>query len=95
MERDGGRLTCPSRPKFRVGAGKKEVERNEEGWFRQWLAGTEAVVEEWVEGGEGDTEEGNEGEEGIGGREEDREEGVTWPRSPSWFETNLEVWRQL
>ncbi|BEI88039.1 uncharacterized protein CcaverHIS019_0107570 [Cutaneotrichosporon cavernicola] len=67
-------LSVPARPKFRYGQTKKEVERNEEGVFRKWLASTRAEVTEWMETS---LEEGGE------------------PRSPSWFETNLEVWRQL
>lgn len=79
MLRDQGRLTCPSRPKFRFGQTKKEVEKNEEGMFKKWLRSTEGIVKEWVE-------------QDVEGSESD---GDPWPRSPSWFETNLEVWRQL
>lgn len=66
-------LAVPSRPRFRYGQTKKEVEKNEEGVFRKWLAQTRGVVQDWME--------------------DDDERG--WPRSPSWFEANLEVWRQL
>lgn len=31
----------------------------------------------------------------VKGWVEDEGEDEEWPRSPSWFETNLEVWRQL
>ncbi|WVF68041.1 hypothetical protein IAT40_002803 [Kwoniella sp. CBS 6097] len=73
-ERDiKGELTCPQRPRFRYGQTKKEVERNEEGYFKRWLNGIENVMQTWVD--EGD------------------DQGV--PRGPTWFETNLEVWRQL
>ncbi|OCF43640.1 hypothetical protein I317_02532 [Kwoniella heveanensis CBS 569] len=73
-ERDAdGALTCPQRPRFRYGQTKKEVERNEEGYFKRWLNGIEGVMQSWVD--EGD------------------DQGV--PRGPTWFETNLEVWRQL
>lgn len=92
-ERDReGRLTCPARPKFRVGATKKEVERNEEGWFRKWLEGIERVMRDWVEGDEADKEDEGAEEEG---EVEDEVKEDKWPRSPAWFETNLEVWRQL
>jgi hypothetical protein len=90
MQRDDGRLTCPARPKFRVGASKKEVERNEEGWFAKWLDHTEGIVREWVDG-----EDEEENAEGIDEGEEEGEKPAAWPRSPSWFEVNLEVWRQL
>ncbi|WWC65102.1 uncharacterized protein I303_107716 [Kwoniella dejecticola CBS 10117] len=74
-ERDvEGRLTCPSRPKFKVGQSKKEVERNEEGHFKKWLAHTNEVMRDYVDSAEDDE---------------------YWPRGPTWFETNLEVWRQL
>lgn len=101
MERDEGRLTCPTRPKFRYGQTKKEVERNEEGMFARWVAGTRGFVEEWVEGGEDEKrEEGEEAEVDPAGVEEVEDEGdgeKVWERlrSPTWFETNLEVWRQL
>nr|XP_019051132.1 hypothetical protein I302_01581 [Kwoniella bestiolae CBS 10118]OCF30062.1 hypothetical protein I302_01581 [Kwoniella bestiolae CBS 10118] len=75
-ERDReGKLSCPSRPKFRVGQSKKEVERNEEGVFKKWLSGTNQIMQEYVDG------------------QEEEEQG--YPRGPTWFETNLEVWRQL
>lgn len=73
LTRPSPSLTVPARPRFRHGQTKKEVEKNEEGVFRKWLANTRATVQDWV--GELDSE--------------------GWPRSPSWFETNLEVWRQL
>jgi hypothetical protein len=91
MLRDEGRLTCPARPKFRFGQTKKEVEKNEEGLFKKWLKSTEEVVTEWVEGGEvveDEEETGAQADEQVQKKQE-------WPRSPSWFETNLEVWRQL
>ena len=94
VERDGeGRLTCPARPKFKAGQTKKEVERNEEGMFRKWLEGIDGVMKGWVEGDDRecvrDDREGEGGEGGMEGLEQ------KWPRSTSWFETNLEVWRQL
>jgi hypothetical protein len=100
MERDEGRLTCPSRPKFRYGQTKKEVERNEEGMFARWVSGTRSFVEVWVE--DRSQEEEGQIEEEMADREEaeEEEEGdgeKAWGqlRSPTWFETNLEVWRQL
>ncbi|WVR08573.1 hypothetical protein IAU60_005628 [Kwoniella sp. DSM 27419] len=81
-ERDTeGKLTCPSRPKFKYGQTKKEVERNEEGHFKKWLTSIENVMQAWVD--EGDAE--------VEGQDEDDRP----PRGPTWFETNLEVWRQL
>ena len=80
MERDGGRLNCPVRPGFERGQVKEEVERREEETYGLWLKESTAIVEEWVER---DEEEGQ------------HESAETSLRSPTWFETNLEVWRQL
>ncbi|WVQ70681.1 hypothetical protein IAR50_000203 [Cryptococcus sp. DSM 104548] len=75
------RLTCPARPKFRYGQTKKEVEKNEEGVFKKWLKGVTEVVQEYVDGEEEQVEVGD--------------ETYSLPRGPTWFETNLDVWRQL
>jgi hypothetical protein len=83
------RLTVPARPRFRFGQTKKELERNEEGMFRKWLGETDGVMQEWVEGEEPPMQEGL-NEDGVYIEPEPK-----WPRGPSWFETNLEVWRQL
>lgn len=40
-------LTCPRRPKWRFDMTKIEVEHNEEGLFRKWLAQTDEAVETW------------------------------------------------
>lgn len=96
IARDGGRLKCPSRPKFRYGQTKKEVERNEEGWFKRWLGETEGVVRDWIKEKDIDDNDNQDGSKtDDGGDEPDRGNRELWPRSPSWFETNLEVWRQL
>ncbi|ODO10572.1 hypothetical protein I350_01169 [Cryptococcus amylolentus CBS 6273] len=73
------RLTCPARPKFRYGQTKKEVEKNEEGVFKKWLKGVEEVVQEYVDGEEEQVE--------------TEDETFSLPRGPTWFETNLDVWR--
>ncbi|ODN99483.1 GTPase [Cryptococcus wingfieldii CBS 7118] len=73
------RLTCPARPKFRYGQTKKEVEKNEEGVFKKWLKGVEEVVQEYVDGEEEQVE--------------TEDETFNLPRGPTWFETNLDVWR--
>ncbi|OWZ64338.1 hypothetical protein AYX14_02930 [Cryptococcus neoformans] len=75
------RLKCPSRPKFRYGQTKVELEKNEEGVFKKWLKDIEEVVHEWVDGDEEQVHVG----ESI----------HQVPRGPTWFETNLEVWRQF
>jgi hypothetical protein len=92
LERDQRkRLTCPSRPKFRYDMTKKEVEKNEEGWFRKWMKSTEEIMDDWIDGE--DEEKAVTGEESEDAAEVG--EKASWPRSVSWFETNLEVWRQL
>lgn len=90
MLRDEGKMRCPVRPRFKPGSTKKEVERNEEGIFKKWMRETEEVVHSWVDGGSASSslEKGKE-------KAEVDEEESQWPRSPAWFETNLEVWRQL
>jgi hypothetical protein len=77
-------LTVPSRPKFQYGQTKREVEKNEEGMFRTWLDRAGSTVEDWFEGADVDSDSDSEGSE------HPKE-----LRSPSSFETNLEVWRQL
>ncbi|GAA5985325.1 hypothetical protein JCM11641_005395 [Rhodosporidiobolus odoratus] len=37
-------LTCPKRPKWHYHQTKKEVERNEDGMFKKWLAGTNETL---------------------------------------------------
>ena len=70
-------LTCPKRPNWRFEMTKLEVERNEEGVFKKWLAQTDQLLEEWQNREAGDI--------------------TTTAQlcSPSYFERNLEVWRQL
>ena len=91
LERDKEkRLTCPSRPKFRYDMTKKEVEKNEEGWFKKWLKSTDEIMDDWIDGEpvEEPVVMKSEGQDEV-------EKKPSWPRSVSWFETNLEVWRQL
>jgi hypothetical protein len=97
-ERDvEGRLRCPERPKFKFGITKKELEKNEEGVFKKWKEGVEEVMRDWMASGEIPTQEGHsEGsEELVKDTAENSQATVEWPRGPSWFEANLEVWRQL
>ncbi|BEI85717.1 hypothetical protein CcaverHIS002_0600040 [Cutaneotrichosporon cavernicola] len=75
----GVNLSVPSRPRFNTGQSKREVEQNEEAVFEAWLQGARDVVEGWVDGADMDSFNPD----------------STPVRSPSSFETNLEVWRQL
>lgn len=70
-------LSCPKRPKWRFDMSKLEVERNEEGLFKKWIAQTDEALEKWQS------------------EINPTEPTSTMPRSPSYFERNLEVWRQL
>lgn len=91
LERDKGkRLTCPARPKFRYDMTKKEVEKNEEGCFKKWMKSTEDIMDEWIDGEDEEEDSGP-----VSEGQDEQEKKPKWPRSVSWFETNLEVWRQL
>ncbi|KAF8216064.1 hypothetical protein K438DRAFT_1560283 [Mycena galopus ATCC 62051] len=81
-------LTCPRRPKWRFDMSKTEVERNEEGLFRKWLAETDEAVEAWQNPPKEETPE-------DGSQDAQATLSITMPRSTTYFERNLEVWRQL
>ncbi|KDR85475.1 hypothetical protein GALMADRAFT_52603 [Galerina marginata CBS 339.88] len=72
-------LSCPRRPKWRFDMTKLEVERNEEGVFKKYLAQTDRALEKWQNKID----------------PIDHTEAMTMPQSPSYYERNLEVWRQL
>lgn len=94
LERDAEkRLTCPARPKFRYDMTKKEVEKNEEGWFKKWMDSTGEIMDDWIQGTDETTMPESETAEAVPNEEEEKP--LKWPRSVSWFESNLEVWRQL
>lgn len=73
-------LTCPKRPKWRFDQSKKEVETNEERQYQIWMGQTRTKMDQW---------------RGVG--QDSSEENIRSGRvkSPSYFELNLEVWRQL
>ncbi|EMD41935.1 hypothetical protein CERSUDRAFT_129177 [Gelatoporia subvermispora B] len=87
---DGGSerpsLTCPKRPKWRYDMSKKEVEMNEEGLYKKWLAQTDADVN--AQFPELTTDASSTQDEGD-------KEPTVMPHAPTSFERNLEVWRQL
>ncbi len=83
-------LTCPKRPKWRYEMSKEEVERNEEGLFKTWLRKTDAIVERW-QGSTGNSNEKEDSDE----EPEIRSPPTSMPRSTTYFERNIEVWRQL
>ncbi|KAB5588065.1 hypothetical protein CTheo_8492 [Ceratobasidium theobromae] len=72
-------LTCPRRPKWKYEMSKKEVEKNEEGLFAKWIAQTDETIDAWRQANL-----------------------VTFQGpdesilpAPTYYERNLEVWRQL
>jgi hypothetical protein len=70
---------------------KIEVEKNEEGLHRQWIERMDHIVDGW-QMGSGDHEE----PQCVDEEDEKKPQKVLqMPRSPTYFERNLEVWRQL
>ncbi|BGP15316.1 hypothetical protein JCM10213_002625 [Rhodosporidiobolus nylandii] len=78
-------LSCPKRPKWSYMQTKKEVEKNEEGMFKKWLASTDATIARLSS--PSSSLPGQDDEEG--------EVDPTTVRSPTFYERNLQVWRQL
>ncbi|KAF9015643.1 hypothetical protein BDQ17DRAFT_1386338 [Cyathus striatus] len=79
-------LTCPKRPKWRFDMSKHEVERNEEGVFKKWLAQMDELTDEWQNRDPDSTQSAIQKIISID------QENLS---SPTYFERNLEVWRQL
>ena len=71
---------------YRYDMEKKEVEKNEEGLFAKWIAEMDNNVEAWRS--EGIVDEKDENDQIVHSVE-------ALKRSPTYFERNLEVWRQL
>ncbi|KAG8731249.1 hypothetical protein FRC11_004655 [Ceratobasidium sp. 423] len=72
-------LTCPRRPKWRYEMTKKEVEKNEEGLFAKWIAQTDETINTWRQANLVP----------VQGTSE------SIPPAPTYYERNVEVWRQL
>ncbi|KAG6901216.1 hypothetical protein C0995_015204 [Termitomyces sp. Mi166 len=89
---NGQKLSCPRRPKWRFDMTKKEVEHNEEGMFKRWLDQMDRFVLDWQN--ESDPRR-QESKDKPFVTEIINEEPDGMPRSPTYFERNLEVWRQL
>jgi hypothetical protein len=73
-------LSCPKRPKWRYTMSKKEVEANEATAYAKWDEETAAKVDEFKS-----NLQAAEAEEGA----------PDVPKSPMYYERNIEVWRQL
>ena len=82
-------LTCPKRPKWRFDMSKKEVETNEDGLHNKWISQMDEFISDWQKGPEVPKSITEQTEENK------PEELKKMPRSPTYFERNLEVWRQL
>lgn len=83
---EAGQLTCPKRPKWRFEMSKKEVEKNEEGLFKKWIAQTDNIVEDWCHPPDQRPKNTANASDDHSG---------AFPKAPTQFERNLEVWRQL
>ena len=82
-------MTCMKRPKCMYEMSKKEVEKNEEVLFTKWLSSTDGTVEEWINMAKEHSSAIHANEMSNTGS------GDHMPFSPTIFERNLEVWRQL
>jgi hypothetical protein len=91
-EQSGGlrdkQFTLPKRPKWRYDMTKEDVEKREESFFKEWLSRTDALVEDWMN-------EGADLEKNSDATVESSRSTLRMPRSPTYFERNLDVWRQL
>lgn len=85
-DHDSDPLTCPRRPKWRYDMTKSYIDANEEGVFKQWVNQTDTALEKWRLADK---------KHQSDDRDEDDEDDLSVERSPSSFERNLEVWRQL
>jgi len=83
-EGDARKLSCPKRPKWRYDMSKDQVEKNEEALFKKWLDQTDQVFKEWVDRSPSPSD-----------GETNNQDETVMPRAPTYFERNLEVWRQL
>jgi hypothetical protein len=86
-----GSLTCPRRPKWRYDMTKMEVERNEEGLFKKWVTEADTDVLKWQQSSSKAASLDIPDKPGTA----IPESLTTMPRSTTYFERNLEVWRQL
>ncbi|KIO33823.1 hypothetical protein M407DRAFT_3835 [Tulasnella calospora MUT 4182] len=89
-------LTTPKRPKWRYEMSKEEVERNEEGMYEKWRTETEEKIDRWRQ------REVNlpnsppaDADEYVKEEFEALRTKELTMRSPTFYEQNLEVWRQL
>ncbi|GAA6058876.1 hypothetical protein JCM10212_002820 [Sporobolomyces blumeae] len=79
----GGELSCPKRPKWSYNSTKTEVEKNEEGMFRKWMTTTDQALSQ-LSASQRDHDD-----------EDYHDVEATVNLSPTFYERNLNVWRQL
>jgi len=70
---------------------KTEVEKNEEGLHKKWITQMDQIVEDWQKRSINPKE----SQDGDGAGDDQPRKVLQMPRSPTYFERNLEVWRQL
>lgn len=88
-------MSCMRRPKWKYEQTKKEVEKNEEGVYAKWLDKMDELVQSWVDAADEARRSGLELEAEDRDPELPPTEDEGMPPSPTIFERNLEVWRQL
>lgn len=91
----------PKRPKWRYGMSKAEVDGNEQAYFRRWLSQQDAAVEQWRDALNKTPQADEQGDQALQSPRPDTQSSTTsnerssMPHPPTYFERNLEVWRQL
>ena len=93
-------LSIPKRPKWRYEMTKAEVEGNEQACFRRWLSQQDAAVERWRDALNKNSQANDESSptpqiHGLEPSYATGNETSSMPHPPTYFERNLEVWRQL
>ncbi|KAF9041754.1 P-loop containing nucleoside triphosphate hydrolase protein [Hymenopellis radicata] len=86
-----GVLSCPQRPPWNFQMSKKELEKGEESVFLKWLNKTDALVQKWEDAAKIDVIPENNDPE----LPPSPPPATAMPRSTTYFERNIEVWRQL
>ncbi|KZV83144.1 P-loop containing nucleoside triphosphate hydrolase protein [Exidia glandulosa HHB12029] len=79
-------LTCPERPEWHYEDTKSTIESNEEALFKKWLSETDTALHEWLHPPPADAEDPASASTSTSAAKE-------W--GPSYYERNIEVWRQL
>lgn len=77
--------SCPERPEWNYEMTKEAVEANETSLFDTWLTKLDLAVDAWQSGDK----------PAPADKDEIPKPRTTMPRSPSYFERNLDVWREL